>query len=437
MNEYALVIINCMLLCFVTIIIALFALIKHHAENSSTKEHHAALPQNISNTNSQANYDELEKGRKLKKAETDFYIALKSYEKLISSFEYEIFELGAHERVFNINNSLVVYIGVVELNNKVELGSTYYSCQVLIEELTYNTLFKFNAAKFGENFENSFYDIRVNRFYGLKGKYNYLTSYPIKFFEIDKKLPQLKILERAKNWQGIPCHFIIVELYDENGTAATVKYLTNDNVYGAAQAFCRQIEKFQIHIDYVNKIDNKSVIAKLNKMRNDFITQKEKNDSLTWTLRGHLRYCYISERTTDFDLQSRGAEILTKYENHEFNNVEWYEYGRFESKWKSEALVFELCQKIYGKNNVIFQYSPAFLGQMSYDIFIISKNTAIEYQGKQHFEPVEFFGGQEHFEKQVIRDKLKKELSAKNKIKLIYISYKETICEKTIIDKVG
>ena len=57
---------------------------------------------------------------------------------------------------------------------------------------------------------------------------------------------------------------------------------------------------------------------------------------------------------------------------------------------------------------------------MSYDVFIISKNTAIEYQGKQHFEPVEFFGGQEHFQKQVIRDKLKQELSAKNKIKLIY-----------------
>ena len=136
-------------------------------------------------------------------------------------------------------------------------------------------------------------------------------------------------------------------------------------------------------------------------------------------------------------MQGRGAEILTKYENNEFNDIEWCEYGRFESKWKSEALVFELCQKIYGIDNVIFQYSPSFLGQMSYDVFIISKNTAIEYQGKQHFEPVEFFGGQEHFQKQVIRDKLKQELSAKNKIKLIYIDYKETICEKTIIDKVG
>lgn len=420
----------------IPIMIGLFVLINRLGKKNPKNEHYTAPLLNSSNTALQNNYDELEKEKQLKKAKSDFYIAIKSYEELLINFEYEIFELSPYERVFNVNNSLVVYIGVVELNNKVEFGSIY-SCQVLVEELTYNTLFKFNATKFGRNFENSFYDIRINRFYGLKGKYNYLTAYPIQFFEVDKKLPQLNLLERAKNWEGVPCHFIIVELYDENGTAATVKYLTNDNIYKEAQSFCRQIEKFQIHIDHINKISNKNIVQKLSEIRNDFIEKKKKDKSLIWTLRGHLRYFYVSERTTDFDLQGRGAEILTKYENNEFNDIEWCEYGRFESKWKSEALVFELCQKIYGIDNVIFQYSPSFLGQMSYDVFIISKNTAIEYQGKQHFEPVEFFGGQEHFQKQVIRDKLKQELSAKNKIKLIYIDYKETIYEKTIVDKVG
>ena len=443
MDETTLIIIYCLLFCGIPIIIGLFILINRFMKNNTKNERHIVLSQNSDNTDLQDNCGKFERKRQLEKARSDFYIAIKNYESLIANFEYEIFELSTYERVYNINNSFVAYIGVVEFNNKVEAYSSnvefidIYSCQILIEELTYNTLFKFNATEFGKNFENAFHDIRVNRFYGLKGKYNYLTAYPIQFFEVDKKLPQLNLLERAKNWEGVPCHFIIVELYDENGTAATVKYLTNDNVYKEAQSFCRQIEKFQIRIDYINKISNKDLVAKLNEMRNNFIEKKKKDKSLIWTLRGHLRYFYISDRTTDFDLQSRGAEILTKYENNEFNNIEWCEFGRFESKWKSEALVFELCKKIYGIDNVIFQYSPSFLGQMSYDVFIISKNTAIEYQGKQHFEPVEFFGGQEHFEKQVIRDKLKKELSAKNKIKLIYIDYKETICEKTIIDKVG
>ena len=383
-----------------------------------------------SNNILQNNYRELEKKEQLEKAKSDFFVAIKNFENLLTNFKYEILEISTYEKVFNINNSLVVYIGVIEFYNGV---SNY---QVLIEELTYNALFKFNATEFGKNFDNSLYDIRINRFYGLNGKYNYLTVYPLKFFEVDKKLPQLHILERAKNWEGVPCHFIVVELYDENGKASTVKYLTNNNVYREAQAFCRQIEKFQIYINN-NKINNKNIVLKLKEMRNNFIEKNKKDKSLIWTLRGHLRYFYISERTTDFDLESRGYEILTDYENNKFNNIEWCEYGRFESKWKSEALVFELCQKIYGTDNVLFQYSPPFLGHMSYDVFIISKNTAIEYQGKQHFEPVEFFGGQAHFEKQIVRDKLKKELSTKNKIKLIYIDYKEALCEKTIIDKVG
>ena len=73
---------------------------------------------------------------------------------------------------------------------------------------------------------------------------------------------------------------------------------------------------------------------------------------------------------------------------------------------------------------------------MSYDVFITKLNVAIEYQGKQHFEAVEIFGGQEHFEKQVERDKLKKELSEKNGVKLVYINYDEDISTDLIKEKV-
>ena len=436
MNATALITISLILMIGVPIMFGLFILINSLIRRKSKNERHVSPSLDSSSANLQDNYDALEEKQEFERAKSNYYIAIRSYEELLINFEYEIFELSPYEKVFNISNSLVLYIGIVELNTEFEFGSMC-SHQVLIEELTYNALFKFNATQFGRNFKNSFHDIRVNRFYGLKGKYDYLAVYPIKFFEVDKQLPQLNLFERAQNWQGVPCHFIVVELFDEKGGKATVKYLTNDNVYKEAQAFCRQIEKFQIHVDHINKINHIHIVEKLNEMRKDFIEKKANNNSLIWTLRGHLRYFFVSERTTDFDLQSRGAAILTKYENNEFTNIEWHEYGRFESKWKSEALVFELCQKIYGTDNVIFQYSPSFLGQMSYDVFIISKNTAIEYQGKQHFEPVEFFGGQEHFEKQIVRDKLKKELSAKYKIKLVYIDYKETICEQTIIDKVG
>lgn len=63
-------------------------------------------------------------------------------------------------------------------------------------------------------------------------------------------------------------------------------------------------------------------------------------------------------------------------------------------------------------------------------------NVAIEYQGKQHFEPVEIFGGEEHFKDQVYRDKLKKELSAANGVSLVYINYWDDISPDLIRERV-
>lgn len=74
---------------------------------------------------------------------------------------------------------------------------------------------------------------------------------------------------------------------------------------------------------------------------------------------------------------------------------------------------------------------------MSYDVFIAELNIAIEYQGKQHFEPVVYFGGEDAFQKTLARDKLKEQLSHDNNIKLIYINYWETITPELVLDKIN
>ena len=49
-------------------------------------------------------------------------------------------------------------------------------------------------------------------------------------------------------------------------------------------------------------------------------------------------------------------------------------------------------------------------------------NVAIECQGLQHYKPVELFGGEVQFKKQIELDRNKKELCEKNGIKIIYYS---------------
>lgn len=67
------------------------------------------------------------------------------------------------------------------------------------------------------------------------------------------------------------------------------------------------------------------------------------------------------------------------------------------------------------------------LGLKSIDIFIPKYNIGIEYQGEQHFRPVEYFGGVDKFNKTVRRDKEKYDLCKLNGIKLFYFSKEKNL----------
>lgn len=62
----------------------------------------------------------------------------------------------------------------------------------------------------------------------------------------------------------------------------------------------------------------------------------------------------------------------------------------------------------------------------------------IEYQGMQHYEPVELFGGREQLRVQKLHDRIKREFCKKNNIPLIEIPYWEIDnIEKTLNKKLN
>ena len=63
---------------------------------------------------------------------------------------------------------------------------------------------------------------------------------------------------------------------------------------------------------------------------------------------------------------------------------------------------------------------------MSIDIYLPSKKIGIEYQGKQHFKMIEFFGNNEI---QLKRDKEKIKLCKENGIKLLHFTFNKKDCE--------
>lgn len=67
------------------------------------------------------------------------------------------------------------------------------------------------------------------------------------------------------------------------------------------------------------------------------------------------------------------------------------------------------------------------LNGKSLDIYIPSMNIAVEYQGKQHFEPVSIYGGEENYNKQRQRDIDKYNECKEHGIKLFYFSNERCI----------
>lgn len=66
---------------------------------------------------------------------------------------------------------------------------------------------------------------------------------------------------------------------------------------------------------------------------------------------------------------------------------------------------------------------------LPFDFYLPDYNATIEYQGKQHYEPIGYFGGQENLEYTQRHDKIKSDYCKQNNIRLLCIRYDEDINE--------
>lgn len=85
------------------------------------------------------------------------------------------------------------------------------------------------------------------------------------------------------------------------------------------------------------------------------------------------------------------------------------------------------------KYNILYERQKTFVdcinpetGHLLYfDFYLPDYNCCIEYDGIQHFIPVDFFGGKKGFQERCFKDSIKNEYCNKKNIHLIRISYKE------------
>lgn len=104
--------------------------------------------------------------------------------------------------------------------------------------------------------------------------------------------------------------------------------------------------------------------------------------------------------------------------------------GVIRPKWKHELSLFHAVRKRYP--DTLYQYRPDWLGRQSLDLYIPSLQTAIEYQGVQHYVPVDFFGGEQALAQRQELDRQKKQSCLENRIRLIEWPYSLEPTDKNV-----
>lgn len=109
--------------------------------------------------------------------------------------------------------------------------------------------------------------------------------------------------------------------------------------------------------------------------------------------------------------------------------------GETNAKWQSEQTAYMIVKEMYP--DAVFQYEARWLGSQKIDIYIPSKKTAIEYQGRQHSEAIDFFGGEEGLKNNARRDERKRQLCKRSGVKLLYWRYDEPLDRDYFIQNIA
>jgi hypothetical protein len=131
----------------------------------------------------------------------------------------------------------------------------------------------------------------------------------------------------------------------------------------------------------------------------------------------------ISESISAHDAENKVREVLG--------------VPRIGEGWISETQLFNLVRMLFADYEILREARTDWLGNQRLDIFIPNLSLAIEYQGEQHFKPVERFGGQAAFHEGQQRDKRKRQLCKKNGVELVYFTHAENLSAEWVEKKLS
>lgn len=162
---------------------------------------------------------------------------------------------------------------------------------------------------------------------------------------------------------------------------------------------------------------------------------REKTSSHKYTSKMYARSdfeikygAYVKKKFFELKLSHDFPDLTDDNLEIKANNIVREELGfrKIGERFVTETELYRIIKSLYPNYKVLHHYRSEWLGKQELDIFIPKLKLAIEYDGIQHFKPIEAWGGEEGLKKNIERDKMKEEKCLENNVNLVRFTYKES-----------
>jgi len=140
------------------------------------------------------------------------------------------------------------------------------------------------------------------------------------------------------------------------------------------------------------------------------------------------------EKQMELERLRKARSSLSRQIGNLFENETRREFGvrGVGEGWVSESILYQIVARQFPERECRRHFRPPWLGGLELDVFVPDENIAFEYQGQQHFYPVECWGGRKALDALRIRDAKKSELCRQRGVSLIAFDFTEPLTEQHV-----